>query len=563
MRLMTPPEDGTPAPYNAGAAVFRVDAPEPWPRTPRSAPNYIDTFRNPRPTEDKPAALWPQTRLVDVTAMAHVWPLTEQEEDIATAALAGTKSDSRAAKGPRSLPDLALGSFVLNVVNGVDWVVPETFKKPHLLPPAAIRAHLLGSVNLQARRVESRALRKLVAIAFPGGEEHLELELMGQVSGDTISCILKTQKALEAIEPSKSIKSIRLCVGSLDCSTLPAMVKALSNAEELKELRELYFLQSPTRDPNHDMQALQLLKEMYRHPALARRLKVMMIAGVKGSSDPLHTPHSPPPSEFPVQRIIVCHNLKALDGTVATRYYHYSLAYAHLRPLRFAAGFILYLRSIMERYGRPSGILGFHSHLLSFAASPALDDNDLLSSGQVTPIPAETSFGGLAPAERPPTNDRHGWTALVLIDKTKLYSNPNSTTIGRSSVHAKLRYGLVRPKTVEIGKPKPMPPPEGGGEHGNGEEDRLEVVDLKDFVRDTRPANDNNDNCIDYDVVATAIDERMASLADFMAQLSRPGPGAYGRPADLPGAMLPTGSEDLALLSNEDATRTFNGAFPG
>lgn len=340
-------------------------------------------------------------------------------------------------------------------------------------------------------------------------KEHLSLEQLETLSAESISVVLEGPEASEII-------SISLCVDSIQ-SAPAQLIDVLSRADNL---REIYLLQSPTRES--DALSVQLFEELAARPQILSRANVMLAGAYSALCQKFWLPtvlkepdavQLAPLELFPVQQILVRHQLSSFRH-VKFDYEYVYLGDGLLKPERFAAGFLLYLSTLMPE---ADDMFNSKAQLFSFSSAPSSLDADPLSSAEISPILAENLA---LPTWLPHSNVKYwlrmrdlvpgGWTVIV------------SQEMYRSSGSYYMRYAFIRPRQQGIvvdHPPLKLPSPE-----------ELEVVGLKEFLRATAP-----------EVDPVLIDRRLHDVAKKLASGS-----PYWEP-------LPPDVNPLAVLSQPEA----------
>ena len=337
--------------------------------------------------------------------------------------------------------------------------------------------------------------------------------------------------ALDAQE-MENVTSLSLCIDSIR-STPGQIMDVLSGANTL---RELYFLQSPTRQS--DALSTQFFEELAARPQILRRAKVML-AGAYSSAlrKRIWLPTTPkgltsntadavqvaPLGVFPVQQMLVRHQID-LHGNIKFGYNYIHLGDALLKPERFATGFLLYLHSLIQSVG---AISNKKAYLFSFSSAPASLTADPLTAAEVSPILAENF--AIAAEFSPMVRNLvpGGWTVNVSLEKhwdreAASFDNIHrASLVQRQDLSRFIRYAFVRAchQCIVVDLPlRTTPGPE-----------ELEVVGLKKFLAATAPEVDQ-----------AIVDQRLHNLAEELAGRSDQG-------------ILPPGIEPLSVLSQAEA----------
>ncbi|KAI3316555.1 hypothetical protein HD806DRAFT_552207 [Xylariaceae sp. AK1471] len=324
----------------------------------------------------------------------------------------------------------------------------------------------------------TRAVGRLIRLAYSRHDGHLGQELLETLSANTISAALD-----DNLEAGGTITSLSLCIDSI-CSTPAELATSLCRATSLKEI---CLLQHPNRES--DALSAQILATLATQTEVLSRVKVVFAGAYSAAlRKKLWLQTSPdlmPRQIFPIQQIFARHQCG--DGRLVRFEYNYiHLGDGLLKPERFAFGFLLWLSTL-----EPRSCQWFEEKAPSLAISSALASltPDLLSTAQVTPILCEnfalpvSMSDDTACSPRVRDLEAGGWTALVSQE-----SNPG--TRGTDVYH--IRYAFVRvrgqhsivledPPTSSVGPKK------------------LEVIGLKEMLYITAPEVDPSiiDVCLD------------------------------------------------------------------
>lgn len=216
-----------------------------------------------------------------------------------------------------------------------------------------------------------KLLGRLLGFAFDS-QLTLSWVLLRGLSTDAIATALEMPQLKEA-------NSISLCIDNIH-GTPKQLLEALSLSPSL---RELYLLQEPSRET--DNASTELFLELLATSHLDPLRYKIVLSGPFSSS--LSKKFWLPTADlklnfrvFPIQHMFVRHVHTGPDSAVSFPNHLY-LGDAMLKPERFAAGFLQYLRSLI------TGDLEINPQLYSFACAPSsLVD---MSCKEVSPIPAE------------------------------------------------------------------------------------------------------------------------------------------------------------------------------
>ncbi|KAI1172445.1 hypothetical protein F4777DRAFT_514149 [Nemania sp. FL0916] len=440
--------------------------------------------------------------LVDAAAMSLVWP-TNADDDLA---LSPTRLP-RGAGGGRSLQEQAIMRLIQETQNLEDFDM-SIFDNIRFIPDfeALLRSNLLRQSNQLGH---TRSAGRLLRLAFTDNK-HLGLERMKVLSAEAISA------ALEGPE----ITSISLCIDSVR-GIASQLVEALSRSDTL---RDIYLLQSPFKES--DALSVQIFEALAARPQMLLRTNVMISGAcsaalrrkfwlpteLKDGATQLE-----PLEVFPVQQILVrqqqygARNIKFDHGCVY-------LGDGLLKPERFAAGFLLWLSTLMSW---PDEDEDSKMHLFSFSSASASLASNLFSTSQISPILAEnfTRPMFMSNGDDLPPRVRDlvpgGWTVLVSQEIPRPHGRPSYLE------PYYIRYAFVRPdkKRIVIDD----------SSTSILKQDDIEVVGLKGFLSATSPETDPAD-----------IDRRLHEVSEKLA-------------SKMPWGPLPDGIEPLSVLTRPEA----------
>lgn len=378
-----------------------------------------------------------------------------------------------------------------------------------------------------------KILGTLLGIVFDA-QQHLDWVSLDGLPTDAIATALETQEL-------KAANSISLCIDTIQ-GTPKQLLKALSLSSSL---RELYFFQGPSREDDNASTELFLELLSTSHLSLYR-YKIVLTGPFSSSlSNKIWLPQTDfklNTYAFPIEYMFVRHQItgSSLTNPVFLPN-HFYLGDALLKPERFAAGFLQYLRSLVTGDGE------METQLYSFACAPStLTD---MSGKEVSPIPAENFTIPVRPIKRevermlmdglhtelghdsmlpecwPLVRDLVCGSWVVLVSKDQ-YRDPEAirirdrNTFPWPSTQANfIRYAFVRLKTqISVESvPKNLGP------------EMLEVGGLKEFLQATAPE-------VDHDLV----DQRLKELGVYISNASEQIP-------------LGPGLEWLSVLELQDA----------
>ncbi|KAI1122714.1 hypothetical protein F5Y10DRAFT_253368 [Nemania abortiva] len=463
-----------------------------------STVDYHDTSRNPNDVQ-----ILDSVPLVDSEALSLVWPSVESTAT--------------------SLPDMTVEPQSLNTQQ--DQATKSLIQKTLQLDDFDIsvfdHVRQLSNFKTHVQQVlqgchdtlgNTRAVGRLIRLAYTRDDGHLSLELLEHVSVNTVSAALD-----DNLEVGGTITSLSLCIDSIQ-STPAELATALSRATSLKEI---CLLQNPTRES--DALSAQIFTALATQTEVLSRAKVVFAGAyssalrkkfwLQSSRDSI--PHQ----AFPIQQIFVRHECRT--GRLTSFEYDYiHLGDGLLGPEHFAAGFLLWLSTLEPR--------SYHwfeekAPFFAFSSAPASLTPDLLSTAEVTPILCEHFALPLYMPDNTACSPRvrdlvpGGWTALVSQEL-------NSDTPGSDACH--IRYAFVRvrgqqPIMVEDPPTSLLGP------------DELEVIGLKEFLSIATPDVDPSiiDVCLDNTartIVALSIgDEPWASGVEPLSVLGETDAAAF------------------------------------
>ena len=481
------------------------------PRRAMSAAEYMAKFEGEGHFPETPTKnvnqLMGKVPLINVAAMDLIWP-PSIEEDI------DMSLSSLHIGAGRSLLDKyqATTSLIQRVLAMEDPDI-SVLKQARTMPNFQ-EVFSRALLQDQARLLSMRSSDRLIIMAFVNGE-HLSLEQLNNLPVETISAILSVPKFAK-------VTSISICIDRVQ-GTPAQLAHALS---QVGRLRKLYFLQSPTQG-RETLSAL-LFVELAANPQILQRASVMFAGAYSaGLRKRLWLPTAQesngaqvaPLEIFPVQQILV------LDQRYDTQKHIYAyLGDALLKPERFAAGFLIYIQSLLTSEDSNTTQ---PMNLFSFSSAPSFLDSDPKTAAEVSPILAE-SFAvpeyGLLCGDDDPFCRRWaemrdlvpgGWTVMVSLET-------HSTSRALRSpykIHC-IRYAFIRARQQHIvvdSSPIMPPSPE-----------ELEVVGLKEFLSATAP-----------EVAHDIVDRRIQEVAERIAKIPYQG-------------SLPL-KELISVLSQEDA----------
>ncbi|KFZ02230.1 hypothetical protein V500_00338 [Pseudogymnoascus sp. VKM F-4518 (FW-2643)] len=477
------------------------------PRRPMSAAKYMAEFEHTISPTNNVNKLIAKVPRIDVAAMDLVWPPSiEQEIDLLLGSL---RIDAN-----RSLLEhyQAITSLIQRILASEDPDI-SILKLARTMPNFR---EVFSRVLLQdsARLLRIPSSDRLITMAFVNGE-HLSLEQLSNLPVEAISAVLSAPSMAK-------ITSISICINTVQ-GTPAQLAHALSQVERL---RKLYFLQSPTRES--DTLSAQLFAELASNPQILQRMDVMFAGAYSAAlRRRFWLPTAPranlvqvaPLEIFPVQQILVLDQIYSSHSHI---YVH--LGDALLRPERFAAGFLIYIQSLLtstdEYTSQPM-------NLFSFSSAPSFLDSDPETAAEISPIFAE-SFA--VPKHIPLRTNRNpyrrcwpqmrdlvpgGWTVIVSLE-----THSSSRALRCPYDCHCIRYAFIRARQQRIVVDHPLLVSPGPKE--------LEVVGIKEFLSATAPG-------IAHDI----IDRSIQRAAERIARNPYEGPLLH--------------KERISVLSQDDA----------
>lgn len=389
-----------------------------------------------------------------------------------------------------------------------------------------------------------RSTGQLLGLAL-ANELHLNLAPFTNLSALSISAAIETTP----VPPT----SITLTIDTLLDPPTP-IIDVLAAHPTLKAI---YLLQQPTRTSDHPSTTFFLALASHPSNTLARLTK-LHISGAysaplrKEFFLPPSFSYQPPITVYPVLYLFTRrHQPQTRAGSV-----HYPdpttflyLGDALLRPERFAAGFLLYLRSLLTCTHNMGNRCG---PLFSFACAPPNLGSDQKTRVEIGPIPAENFAIPVRPQVQWTTTDKENgkreyWPAVrglvqgswsVVVERRVWVDVGNKGEAGRGvSWMLDLETAYVRYAFVRVTKVGGIKVGDGrerneGNREGRGiREGQVEVTGLKGFLGATAPG-------VDSGLVDQRVDEFVREMEEW------PGQGA-----------LADGMEKLSVLGDEEARK--------
>ncbi|KAJ8104923.1 hypothetical protein ONZ43_g7629 [Nemania bipapillata] len=407
--------------------------------------------------------------LVDSATMELIWPSAESTvTNLPNTSVKPQSLDSD------SQQDQATNSLIQKTLHLDDFEI-SIFDHVRHLPgfKALVQQALQGCRDSLGG---TRAVGRLIRLAHARHDGHLHLELLKNLSANTISAALD-----DTLDADGPITSLSLCTDSIR-GTPAELATALARATFLKEI---CLLQNPACES--DALSAQILTTLATQTEVLSRAKVVFAGAFSSALRKkfwLQTnPSSIPCKTFPIRQILSRHQQRS-GRRVSFEYNYTYLEDGLLRPEHFAAGFLLWLSTL-----EPKSYLEEKTPFFAFSSAPAFLAPDLLSTAQVTPILCENfALPPTMPDDTvcsPRVRDLvpRSWTVLVSQEL-----NPGA----RNTDVCHIRYAFVRvrgPQSIVVEAPLASPP---------GPEE-LEVVGLKEFLSIMAPEVDPSiiDACLD------------------------------------------------------------------
>ncbi|KAI0542536.1 hypothetical protein GGR58DRAFT_452685 [Xylaria digitata] len=426
--------------------------------------DYCDTSRHPHDIQ-----ILDSVPLVDTAALSPVWASAESTV---------TRLPNMTVK-PQSLnmqQDQATKSLIQQTLHLGDFDISVFNHVRHLPGFNALVQEVLQGCRDTLN--DTRAISRLIHLAYTRHDGSLSLELLGNLTPNTVSAALD-----DNLEAGGTITSLSLCIDSIH-GTPAELATALSRASSLKEI---CLLQDPTRES--DALSARILTTPATQTEVLARAKVVFAGAYSSALRKkfwLQTsPSLMPRQVFPIQQIFVRHQRE--EGRLANFEYNYiHLEDGLLKPERFAAGFLLWLSTL-----EPPSHAWFDEKalFLAFSSAPASLTPDLLSTAQVTPILCENFALPISMPDNTMCSQRArdlvpgGWTVLVSQESNPSAGGPNA---------CRIRYAFVRVRgqqSILVEDPPTSPPGP----------DKVEVIGLKELLSITAPEMDRSiiDFCLD------------------------------------------------------------------
>lgn len=356
-----------------------------------------------------------------------------------------------------------------------------------------LRSHLQERLEKKCF-LQPQILGHLLGIAFDS-QQHLDWVLLKGLDTHAIAIALKMPELKEA-------RSIGLCIDSIH-GTHEQLLESLSMSTSL---RELYFLQEPTRKSDNNSAELFLKLMSMSHLHLLR-CKIILSGPFSSSLSKRFwlptTGWEPNIRTFPTKHMFVRRQIAGSDKPVFSPQ-HFYLGDALLKPERFATGFLQFLQSLI------TGETMMPTQLYSLACAPSTLTN--MSSKEISSIPVEnftipvrpvkgeierSLIAGLPPAQIhdallpecwPKVRDLVAGDWVVLVSKDRYYDLEAVRTLDHNifpypSCQARfIRYAFIRLKTQISMENTPE----------SLVSEMIEVCGLKEFLKATAPEVDQN-----------------------------------------------------------------------
>ncbi|KAI1360865.1 hypothetical protein F5Y08DRAFT_348406 [Xylaria arbuscula] len=477
---------------------------DPRPRRVMSAAEYMSKFKYttpPRELDVSACEILAGVPLVDTAVMDTVWPgPSPRINDIRPSSISlvsplKTEMVEQSEAISRLIQRaIELGKIDESILTGIRSIPNyQGLLRDHL-----IRQHF----DALSTRTDAQSIGELVRLGFTNSG-HLGLEQLTQFPAVLISIAWNTPANVDTGN-NESLSSVSFCVDSVQGS-LAELADILSR---LDNLRELYLLQKPTQEC--DNLSIRLLEELAARPHVLQHTKVMLASAYSCALRKMpwlpdticyntdNTLQHALLSAFPVQQILVRQG-RDFPPSSPHKYIYFSISLHDglLKPQRFAAGFLLYLVTLV-----PDDILNQKAQVFSFSSSPASLAADPLSAAEVSPILAENfTLPDRFPDDTtcsPLVHDLNpvGWTVIVTQDAC-----PRSRSLVKGWQQPNyIRYAFVRPRR------EPIAIDESRSLESLGPEN-LEVVGLKEFLAITSPEID-----------PALVDRRIAEVQQRLAE---------------------------------------------
>lgn len=453
-----------------------------------------------------------QVPLIGSDAMRPVWPLEPEGKAISLPVTELTAGDT-------DLQSQRLSGLMQTMSTSTTDDCEKTILNEIQATPNSKQVLQRGLVQQSRVLVGTHVEGQLIRLAF-AENSHLSLE---QLPGICTSCVAA---ALDG-PGSDQITSISICIDTVG-STSAELVEVLS---QVPRLRKIVFLQRPDR--KSDDVSVSVFEELAARPRMLSSISITLTGAYSAAlrkrfwlpttarDDEIHLA---PLSIFPVQQILVRHQLSYFRNPAIPAQYNYESVYlgdALLKPERLASGFPVYLVTLL-----PGGddIFDSKAQLFSFSSCPGSLSADSRTSAQISPILAENwalpmsfSDGGTLASPRVRDMVPEGWT--IIVSQQMHWDSAASYTYS-------IRYAFIRPRRqrIMIDSPTLQPP---------GPED-LEVVGLRGFLE-----------TMALEIDPSIVDRRLQDVAERLAAGPWPNSGA-----------LPSHTDPLSVFTYAEAVES-------
>lgn len=455
-----------------------------------------------------------QVPLVGADAMSLVWPLESGGNAISLPVTVFTA-------GNNDLQSQRLIGLMQAMRNTGDF--EKTILDEIQATPNSKQVLRRGLVQQSRLLVGTRIEGQVVRFAF-AENNHLSLE---QLAGIPISCVTAALGGPD----SDQITSISICIDTVS-STPAELVEVLS---QVPRLRKLIFLQSPDR--KNDDVSVRIFEELAARPRMLSNIDITLTGAYSAALRkrfwlPTTTRGDAvqlaPLNIFPVQQILVRHQLGYSPNPARYNYGSVYLGDALLKPERLASGFLIYLVTLL-----PGGddIFDSKAQLFIFSSCPGSLSADSRTSAQISPIlgenwalPMRESDGDTLASPRVRDMVPEGWTIIV---------SQQMHWDSAASYSYSIRYAFVRPRRQRIMVDSPTLQPL--------DPQNLEVVGLRGFLAVTAPEID-----------PSIIERRLHEVAVRLAAGPWPNSGA-----------LPSHIDPLSVFTHAEAAESLSEFLSG
>ncbi|KAI1333015.1 hypothetical protein F5Y16DRAFT_354591 [Xylariaceae sp. FL0255] len=477
-----------------------------------SASDYMTRFNYEIPILANSIQFLSQVPLVGTDAMEHFWPSSSKYGE------GFTRPKTRDYE-LQSQPLIDL----IQTVTDMDSPDKSILDKIQTFPRQVLQRVL---IQFSGRFSGTSTEGLLIRLAF-AKRDHISLD---QFTGIPTSCI---SSALEGPDADQ-ITAISICLDTVD-STLTELVEVLST---VPRLRRIVFSQSPDR--KNDGASIAVFERLIYRSRMLSGIDITLTGAYSAAlrkrpwlpviaND--HTVQFAPLWVFPIQQILVRHPRYSPHDPKKFDYEAVHLGDALLKPEKFAAGFLIYLATLLPS---DDDIFDPKARLFSFSSSPALISSDLHTSAQVSPIPSESfAMPTWDSDDETPVSPQvrdlvpEGWT--IIISREIHRDVVRSNTSNRQQDSYSTRYAFIRPRWHRIRVDSPTSQPL--------DSENLEIIGLHEFLRRTVPKTD-----------PSIIDLRLHEVAETLANAPYTNCGTL--PPGIDPLLTLTQSEALELLSD-------------